>query len=63
MSLKIKTFGFRKNYTRYKKKVGDKIFNFKNLYKFTSGHFLNGPVVFVLIVKNVLKNEKFNFPA
>ena len=57
MYLKIKTFGFHKNYTRYEKKI----VHVKKIYKFTSEHFFIGHVVFVLILKNIIKNEKFDF--
>ena len=58
MLLKIKTYGFQINYTRYEKNIPDKIVHLKKLYKFTSEHFLFGHVVFVLYVKNIIKNEK-----
>ena len=61
MLLKIKTFGFQKYYTRYKKKVADKIVHLKIIYKYTPANFLIGHVSFVSIVKNVIKNEKFHF--
>ena len=50
-----------KNFTWYEKKCPDKRVHLKKIYKFTSEHFLIGHVVFVLIVKNVIKNEKFHF--
>ena len=46
---------------RYKKNMKDKIVNPKKIYKFTSQHFLIRHVVFVLIVKNFVKNLKFYF--
>ena len=53
----------KKNYTRCEKKFPDKIVYLKKIYKFTSEHFLIGTVVFVLIVKNFIKNEKFYFAS
>ena len=38
-----------------------KIVNLKETYKFCFNHFLIKCTVFVLIVKNVIKNQKFNF--
>ena len=61
MLLKIKTFGFHKNYTRRERKFLDEIIHLKKIYKFTSEHFLFGHVLFVLIIKNFIKNEKFYF--
>ena len=61
MLLKIKNFDFQQNYTRYKKKILDKIVHLKKIYKFISEYFLIGRVVWILIVKNVIKNDKFNF--
>ena len=40
----------------------NKIIRFKKIYKFYFDHFLTKCTVFVLIVKNVIKNQKFNFP-
>ena len=40
MVLKIKTFGFQKNYTRYERNVGDKTVHLKKIYEFASDHFL-----------------------
>ena len=37
------------------------IFCLLMIYKFTLKHFCVGHVVFVLIIKNVIKNEKFDF--
>ena len=48
-------------YTIYEKYFTNKIFYLKKRNKFTSGHFLVGRIVFVLIVKNVIKTEKFYF--
>ena len=52
----------KKNYTRYEKKIREKIFYLKKIYKFTLKHFLID-VIFVLDVKNVMENEKFYFAA
>ena len=62
-SLKIKSCGFRPNYARYEKIIQSKIVYLKETYKFYFDHFLIKRTVFVLIVKNVIKNQKFNFPA
>ena len=40
-----------------------KIVHLKETYKFCFDHFLIKRTVFVLIVKNVIKNQKLNFPA
>ena len=61
--LKIETFGLQKNYTTYQENVAGKIVHLKKIHKFTLEHFLIGHVVFVLIVKNVIKNEKFYFAS
>ena len=61
MLLKIKTFEFQKNDVRYKKKISDEIVHFKKIYKVTSDYFLIRHVVYVLIVKDVIKNKKFHF--
>ena len=34
----------------------------KEIYKFDFDHVLITRTVFILIVKNVIKNQKFNFP-
>ena len=60
--LKIKSCGFRANNARYKKMLRRKIVHLKKIYKFDFDHFLIKRTVFVLIVKNVIKNQKFNFP-
>ena len=39
-----------------------KIFHLKEIYNFDLDHFLIKCTVFYLIVKNVIKNPKFNFP-
>ena len=44
-----------------KKILRNKIVRFKKIYKFYFDHFLIKCTVFVLIVKNVIKNQKFNF--
>ena len=38
------------------------IVHLKNIYKFGFDYFLIKRTIFVLIVKNVIKNQKFNFP-
>ena len=43
------------------KNVGNQFDHLKEIYKFPEDFFLIGHVVFVLIVKNVIKNEKFHF--
>ena len=40
-----------------------KIVHLKETYKFCFNHFMIKRTVFVLIVKNVIKNQKFNFLA
>ena len=57
--IKNKNFWLPKNYTRYEKNVQDIIVHLKKINKFTSDYFLIEHVVFVLIVKNVIKNENF----
>ena len=42
--------------------LGNKIGRFKKIYKFYFDHFLIKCTVFLLIVKNVIKNQKLNFP-
>ena len=39
----------------------NKFIRFKKIYKFYFDHFLIKCTVFVLNVKNVIKNQKFNF--
>ena len=39
-----------------------KIVHLKEIYNFDFDNFLTKRTVFVLIVKNVIKNQKFNFP-
>ena len=61
--LKIKSCGFRpNNNARYEKMLRRKIVHLKKIYNFDFDHFLIKRTVFVLIVKNVIKNQKFNFP-
>ena len=59
---KIEKSIFRPNYARYEKMLRSKIIHHKETYKFSFDHFLINRTVFVLIVKNVIKNQKFNFP-
>ena len=59
--LKIKSCGFRPNNGRYEKMLKSKIVHLKKIYNFDFDHFLIKRTVFVLIVKNVIKNQKFNF--
>ena len=44
-----------------KKMFRSKIVHLKEIYNFDFDHFLIKRTVFVLIVKNVIKNQKFNF--
>ena len=60
--LKIKSCGFRPNNARYEKMLRSKIVHLKKIYNFYFDHFFIKRTVFVLIVKNVIKNQKFNFP-
>ena len=60
--LKIKNGGLRLNNARYEKLLRSKIVHLKKIYEFNFDHFLIKRTVFVLIVKNVIKNKKFNFP-
>ena len=60
--LKIKICSFRPNNGRYEKILKSKIVHLKKIYNFDSDHFLIKRTVFVLIVKNVIKNQIFNFP-
>ena len=66
MLLKIKSCGFRPNNARYEKMLTSKIVHLKKIYNFDFDHFffffLIKRTVFVLIVKNVIKKLKFNFP-
>ena len=60
--LKINSCGFRPNNARYEKMLRSKIVHFKEIYNFDFDHFFIKRTVFVSIVKNVIKNQKFNFP-
>ena len=60
--LKIKSCSFRPNNARYEKMLKSKIVHLKKIYNFDFDHFLVKRTIFVLIVKNVIKNQKFNFP-
>ena len=60
--LKIKSCGLRPNNGRYEKMLKSKIVHLKKIYNFDFDNFLIKRTVFVLIVKNVIKNQKFNFP-
>ena len=46
-----------------KKMLRNKIVCFKKIYEFNFDHFLIKCTVFVIIVKNVIKNQKFYFLA
>ena len=59
--LKIKSCGFRPNNARYEKMLTSKIVHLEEIYNFDFDHFLIKCTVFVLNVKNVIKNQKFNF--
>ena len=59
--LKIKSCSLRPNNRRYEKMLKSKIVHFKKIYNFDFYHFLIKRTVFVLIVKNVIKNQKLNF--
>ena len=63
MLLKIKISILQLNNARYNKMLKIKIVYLKETYKFCFDHFLIKRTVFVLIVKNVIKNKKFNFMA
>ena len=60
--LKIKSCGFRPKNARYEKILRRKIVHLKKIYNFYFDHFLIKRTFLVLIVKNVIKNQKFNFP-
>ena len=60
--LKIKSCGLRPNNARYEKMLTSKIVHLKEIYNLDFDHFLIKRTIFVLIVKNVIKNQKFNFP-
>ena len=59
--LKIKSCGFRPNNARYEKMLCSKIVHLKEIYNFGFDHFLIKRTVFVLNVKNVIKNQKMQF--
>ena len=59
--LKIKSCDFRPNNGRYEKMLKSKIVHLKKIYNFDFDQFLIKRTVFVLIVKNVIKNQKCNF--
>ena len=61
--LKIKSCDFQPNNARYEKMLRSKIFHLKKIYNFDFDDFLIKRTDFVLIVKNVIKNQKLNFPA
>ena len=63
MLLKIKNAIFRPNNRRHEKMLQNKIVHLKETYKFCFNHFMIKRTVFVLIVKNVIKNQKFIFLA
>ena len=56
--LKIKSCGFRPNNVKDEKMLTSKIVHIKEIYNFDFDHFLIKRTVFVLIVKNVIKNQK-----
>ena len=56
-----KPYFWAKLCTEYGKNVGDKIVYLKKIYKFTANYFLMRHVVFILIMKNVIKNEKIRY--
>ena len=60
--LKIKSCGFRLNNARYEKMSSSKIVHLKEIYNFGFDHFFIKRTVLVLIEKNFIKNQKFNFP-
>ena len=60
--LKIQSCGFQPNNARCEKMLKRKIVHLKEIYNFDFDHFLMKRTVFVFIVKNVIKNQKFNFP-
>ena len=60
--LKIKSCGFRRNNGWYEKMLQSKIVHLKKIYNLDFDYFLIKRTVVVLIVKNVIKNQKFHFP-
>ena len=59
--VKNKKLWFPANNARYEKMLRSKIVHLKEIYNFGFDHFLIKRTVFVLIVKNVIKNQKLNF--
>ena len=60
--IKNQKFNFPDTLRLTKQMLRSKIVRFKKIYKFCYDHFWIKCTVFVLIVKNVIKNQKFNFP-
>ena len=60
--IKNQTFHFSDKLCDIQKNVKNEIVRFKKIYKFDFDHFLIKCTVFVLIVKIVIQNQKFNFP-
>ena len=60
---KIEKSTFRANNAKYEKMLRRKIVHLKKVYNFDFDHFLIKRTVFVLIVKNVIKNQKLNFSS
>ena len=56
--LKIKSCGFRPINARYEKMLRIKIVHLKKTYNFDFDHFLIKCTVFILIRKNVIKNQE-----
>ena len=61
MLLKIKNSIIRTNSATNEQMLRNKIIRFKKIYKFYFDYFLIKCTVFVLNVKNVIKNQKFKF--
>ena len=61
--VKNKKLWFPVKQYKIRKNVRSKIVHLKEIYNFDFDHFLIKRTVFVLIVKNVIKNQKFNFLA
>ena len=62
--LKIKkNYGSLSNNTRYEKMLTSKVVYLKKICKFYFDHCLIKRTDFVLIAKNVIKNQNFNFPV
>ena len=49
------------NYTRYQKRLKYKNFQYENIYKFESQHFLLDVYFSFKLKKNSIKNKKFYF--